>query len=62
MGEADAKVALHRAYEIDSGHSDFLYALTDFHLKRDRIEKARYCSKQRVAKYFDQPIVQELFS
>lgn len=59
MGDADAEAALQRAYEIDSDHFDFLYALTDFYLKRDRLEKARYYSEQLVVKYTDLPIVHE---
>jgi hypothetical protein len=60
VGKADAKVAfrrtkvaLKRAYDIDSGHSDF-------QLEQYRIEKTRYDSEQRVTKYTDQPIVREL--
>jgi tetratricopeptide (TPR) repeat protein len=58
--DAEAETALQRAYELNNNHFDYLYALTDFYLKRNQLKKAQHYVEQLAAKHPDQPIVHEL--
>lgn len=60
--DTEAEAALKRAHEIDRDHFDYLYALTDFYLKHDKLDKAKYYAEQLAAKHPDQPIARELLS
>jgi predicted CXXCH cytochrome family protein len=54
--DTEAEAALKRAYEIDMNHFDYLYALTDFYLKRNNFYKAKQYAEQMVAKHPDREI------
>jgi tetratricopeptide (TPR) repeat protein len=60
--DTEAESALARAYELNPNHFDYLYALTDFYLKRNQLKKAQYYAEQLASKHSDQPISHELLS
>ena len=51
-----AEVALQKAVDIESDNLDFLYALADFYLKRNRWDDAGRIAESMVAKHPDQNI------
>ena len=46
-----AEAALLKAHEIDADSLDFLYALTDFYLKRGKFQEAKPLAEQMIAKH-----------
>jgi Tfp pilus assembly protein PilF len=54
--DTEAEAALKRAYETDMNHFDYLYALTDFYLKRSKLKKAKTYAEEMVAKHPDREI------
>jgi tetratricopeptide (TPR) repeat protein len=55
-----AEQVLLRALEIDPNSMEYLYALTDFYLKRNKLQKAKDMAQQMVVKHSDEPVGQEL--
>jgi tetratricopeptide (TPR) repeat protein len=45
----EAEMALVKALEVEPGNMDFLYALADFYLKRNRLEDAKRIAEQMIA-------------
>ena len=54
--DTEAEVALKRALETDVDNFDYLYALTDFYLKWNNLNKAKYYAELIVAKHPDREI------
>ncbi|MBW2407184.1 MAG: tetratricopeptide repeat protein [Deltaproteobacteria bacterium] len=55
-----AEEALLKALEIDPNSMEYLYALADFYLKRNKFQKAKHMAQQMVVKHPNEPIGQEL--
>ncbi len=55
-----AEQALLKALEIDPNSMEYLYALADFYLKREKFLKAKNVTQQMVLKHPNEPIGQEL--
>jgi Tfp pilus assembly protein PilF len=51
-----AELALQKAVEIEPNNLDFLYALADFYLKRNRWNEARHVAEAMVARHPDKRI------
>lgn len=52
--DSEAEASLQRALGIEMDNFDYLYALTDFYLKRGKFNKARYYAEQIARKYPNQ--------
>jgi len=57
-----AESALLTALEIEPGNLDYLYALADHYLKRQKFIKARQIAAQMVAKHPDNPVGQDILN
>jgi tetratricopeptide (TPR) repeat protein len=58
--DSDAEAALLAATEIEPDNLDYLYALTDFYLKRKKLQQAKGIAEQMVAKHPTQRIGHDL--
>jgi tetratricopeptide (TPR) repeat protein len=58
--DPEAEASLLKAHEKDRINFDYLYALTDFYVKRYKFEKAKYYAKQIVAQHPDQQLGHDL--
>jgi tetratricopeptide (TPR) repeat protein len=55
-----AEQALVKALEIDPNSMEYLYALTEFYLKRKKYQKAKDMAQKMIAKHPNEPIGKEL--
>jgi tetratricopeptide (TPR) repeat protein len=60
--DSDAEAALLAAIEIEPDNLDYLYALTDFYLKRKKLLKARSFAQEMVAKHPAQRIGHDILN
>jgi tetratricopeptide (TPR) repeat protein len=60
MRDKEAEAALQRALSLDPKNFDFLYALTDFYIKRGRLSLAEQMAEKMIAAHPSQPIGHEL--
>ncbi len=58
--DGEAETALQKAHDIDKDHIDYLFALADFYLKRNRLKEARPLAEKMAAKYPEQAVGQRL--
>ena len=54
--DSDAEASLLKAQELEPDNLDYLYALADFYLKRNKIQRARSIAKEMVARHPTQRI------
>ena len=54
--DSDAEASLLKAQELEPDNLDYLYALADFYLKHQKLQKARSIAKQMIAKHPGRPI------
>jgi len=54
--DSDAEAALLKAKQLEPDNLDYLYALADFYLKRNKLQKARSIAKEMVARHPAQQI------
>ena len=58
--DSDAEPALKKALELEPTNMDYLYALADFYIKRNRVTEARKVAERMVAAHPDQRIGRDL--
>jgi tetratricopeptide (TPR) repeat protein len=58
--DSEAETAMLKALEMEPTSMDYLYALADFYVKRNRLAEARKVAERMVAAYPDQRIGREL--
>jgi tetratricopeptide (TPR) repeat protein len=56
----EAEAALRKALKLEPDNMDYLYALADFHIKREQWQKAEGIAKQMVARHPDHPMGNQL--
>jgi Tfp pilus assembly protein PilF len=49
--DSDAEVSLLKAKELEPDNLDYLYALADFYLKRNKMQQAKSIAKEMVARH-----------
>jgi len=54
--DSDAEASLLKAQALEPDNLDYLYALADFYLKREKLQKAKSIAKEMVARHPDQRI------
>lgn len=54
--DSDAETSLLKAQELEPDNLDFLYALADFYLKRNKLQKARNIAQEMVLRHPNQRI------
>jgi Tfp pilus assembly protein PilF len=54
--DSDAEASLLKAQELEPDNLDYLYALADFYLKREKLQKAKSIAKEMVLRHPDQRI------
>jgi tetratricopeptide (TPR) repeat protein len=60
--DAEAEAALQAALEIEPGNLDYLYALADHYLKRQKFVRARQIAEQMIAKHPNNSIGHEILN
>lgn len=60
--DSDAEISLLNAKELEPDNLDFLYALTDFYLKRNKLQQARSIAKEMVARHPTQRIGRDMLN
>jgi Tfp pilus assembly protein PilF len=60
--DSEAEVSLLKARELRPDNLDYLYALADFYLKRNKLLKARSIAKEMVARHPDQRIGRDILN
>jgi predicted Zn-dependent protease len=58
--DSEAEAALQRALGLEPANMDYLYALADFYLKRNRLGEAKKMAEKMVAAHPDQRIGRDL--
>ncbi len=58
--EAEAERALTRALEVEPENFDFLYALADFYVKRERVDAAARIAERLLAAYPEHPFARQV--
>jgi Tfp pilus assembly protein PilF len=58
--DSQAEAALQKASSLEPANMDYLYALADFYLKRNRLVEAKKVAEKMVAAHSDQRIGREL--
>jgi predicted Zn-dependent protease len=54
--DSGAEASLLKAQELEPDNLDYLYALADFYLKREKLQKAKSIAKEMVLRHPDQQI------
>ena len=60
--DSDAEASLLKAQELEPDNLDYLYALADFYLKRNKLQKARNIAKDMVARHPSQRIGHDILN
>ena len=60
--DSDAETSLRKAQELEPDNLDYLYALADFYLKRNKLQKARSIAKEMVAQHPTQRIGHDMLN
>jgi Flp pilus assembly protein TadD len=60
--DPDAEAALLKAKQLEPDNLDYLYALADFYLKRNKLQKARSIAKEMVAQHPTQRIGHDMLN
>jgi tetratricopeptide (TPR) repeat protein len=58
--DAEAERALTRALEVEPENFDFLYALADFYVKRERVDAAARIAERLLAAYPEHPFARQV--
>ena len=58
--DLDAEAALRKAQELEPDNLDYLYALADFYLKRNKLQQARSIAEEMVARHPGQRIEHDI--
>jgi tetratricopeptide (TPR) repeat protein len=58
--DSEAEASLQKALSLEPANMDYLYALADFYLKRNRLAEAKKLAEKMVAAHSDQRIGKEL--
>jgi len=60
--DAEAEVALLKALELEQENMDYMYALADYYLKREKFTRAKQIAEEMVEKYPTRPIGYDLLN
>ena len=60
--DSDAEEALLKAQELEPDNLDYLYALADFYLKREKLQKAKNIAEEMVARHPNQRIGHDILN
>ncbi len=60
--DSDAEASLLKAQELEPDNLDYLYALADFYLKRNRLQKAKKVAEQMISKHPAHPIGHDILN
>jgi Flp pilus assembly protein TadD len=60
--DSDAETSLLKAQELEPDNLDYLYALADFYLKRNKLKKARSIAQEMVARHPTQRIGRDMLN
>ena len=60
--DSDAEVSLLKAKELEPDNLDYLYALADFYLKRNKLQQARSIAEKMIAKHPNQRIGHDILN
>ena len=60
--DSDAEASLLKAQELEPDNLDYLYALADFYLKRNKLKKARSIAQEMVARHPTQRIGRDMLN
>jgi predicted Zn-dependent protease len=58
--DSQAEASLQKALSLEPANMDYLYALADFYLKRNRLAEAKKVAEKMVAAHSDQRVGKEL--